>query len=111
MKFVGVCGGRDFNDYHFLCGILENHVNDNDVVVTGFARGADSLADQWAVNSWRQVIRIPALWQYGRQAGFVRNEVIASLPLRLLIAFKGGNGTADMIRRAKAHGIEVLEAK
>ena len=94
-----------------MADILSQEIHEGDVIVHGGARGADLLSGVWAEENHFQVIEVPALWSHGKGAGFARNEVIASLPLRLLIAFPGGNGTADMVRRAKAHGIEVLEAK
>lgn len=112
MTFVAVCGGRDFADREFMADVLEQEIKATDVVVTGDATGADRLADEWARRNYNHVIRIPALWdQYGRAAGARRNAVIATLSLRLLIAFPGGPGTADMVRKARAAGIEVLEVK
>ena len=112
MTFVGVCGGRGFADRDFMADMLEQEVLGDDVIVTGDATGADRLADEWARRNGNHVVRIPALWdQFGRSAGARRSAVIASMPLRLLIAFPGGNGTADMVRKARAAGIEVLEAK
>jgi len=112
MGFVGVCGGRTFSDRSFLASVLIEEVKASDVVVHGDAHGADALADEWARRNGNHVIRIPALWdQYGSAAGSRRNAVIATLSLRLLIAFPGGPGTADMVRKALAKGIEVLEAK
>ena len=34
--------------------------------------------------------------------------IVEALP-ELVIAFPGGNGTADMVERAKAAGVEVIE--
>lgn len=112
MTFVGVCGGRNFLDANLVEDILNQEIKGADVIVTGDATGADRLADEWARRNSNHVIRIPALWDaFGRAAGARRNAVIATLNLRLLIAFPGGVGTADMVRKAKAKGIEVLEVK
>jgi YspA, cpYpsA-related SLOG family len=110
VTLVGVCGGRDFADAGLLESTLNAHVRADDVIVHGDARGADSLADAWAVERGNHVMRVPALWKsFSRSAGARRNAVIAALPLRLLIAFPGGAGTADMCRKARAAGIEVVE--
>jgi YspA, cpYpsA-related SLOG family len=110
MTFVGVCGGRDYRDQVQLNDVLRVQVRGDDIVVHGDASGADSMADDWARRNGNHVIRIPALWEsYGRSAGPRRNAVIATLNLRLLIAFPGDVGTADMVRKANAKGIEVVE--
>lgn len=111
MTFVGVCGGRDFSDQGLLNAIMQLHVAPKDVVVHGNARGADALADRWAIEHHNHVVRVPALWtSHGKSAGPRRNAVLAALPLRLLIVFPGGVGTADMVKQARAKGIPVIEA-
>lgn len=46
----------------------------------------------------------------GRKAGPVRNSVMLSVGKPdLVIAFPGGRGTADMVRKAKAKGVPVEE--
>jgi len=112
MTFVAVCGGRDFSDTDLLVAILDRLVLKGDVIVHGDAKGADSMADFYARSRGRDVIRVPARWDsYGKGAGPRRNAVIAALPLRLLIAFPGGVGTADMVKRARARGIPVEEVR
>ncbi len=110
MTFVGVCGGRDYKDANRVHDVLRIHVGVDDVVVHGGAPGADTMAGAWARAFSRHELPIRALWDHlGRSAGVRRNAVIAALPLRLLIAFPGGRGTADMVAKARAKGIEVLE--
>lgn len=46
---------------------------------------------------------------YGDSAGPRRNQEMVDSGLDLLIAFPGGMGTADMVRRAKAAGVPVEE--
>jgi hypothetical protein len=113
VNFVGVCGGRNFSNSKLLEAVLESNTSPSDVIVHGACDGgADRMADAWAEEHVRHVVRIPAQWkQRGRGAGPERNGVIAALPLRLLIAFPGGAGTADMVRRAKLEGIEVLDLR
>jgi hypothetical protein len=80
-------------------------------LVHGAAKGADSLACRWAlkkgllINSWM------ANWKlHGKAAGPIRNQqMIDDGKPELVIAFPGGNGTADMTRRAHAAGIRVIE--
>lgn len=53
----------------------------------------------------------PANWlKYGRMAGAMRNQqMLDEEEVDLVVAFPGGKGTADMVRRARAAGIEVRE--
>lgn len=80
------------------------------VVIQGGARGADALAAKWADHNGVPLVTYPPLWSRGRKAGPERNAfmLMDSRP-DLVIAFPGGRGTADMVSRAKAAGIEVIE--
>lgn len=77
--------------------------------------GADTLAKRWAEKKGGITIHEhPAEWKkLGPAAGPIRNkEMLEKHPdLRMVIAFPGGSGTADMVRRAKAAGIAVWEIK
>lgn len=111
--FVGVCGGRGYWDRAIVSEAMLNTVRDfaGDmvIIVHGAARGADTLAGEEARKMRLHVIPVQALWAvYAKRAGIIRNGIIAALPLRRLLAFPGGVGTADMVRRAEAAGIEVV---
>jgi len=56
---------------------------------------------------------VRAKWsKHGRAAGPIRNqEMIDECKPDLVVAFPGGRGTADMVRRAKAAGIRVIEVQ
>ena len=73
-----------------------------DCVVHGAAPGADTLADTWARSRGIKVERYYALWKtYGLGAGAIRNQkMLDDGKPDIVIAFPGGPGTADMIRRA-----------
>jgi hypothetical protein len=49
----------------------------------------------------------------GKAAGSIRNQRMldAEKHIDVVVAFPGGRGTADMVRRARAAGIHVLEIK
>lgn len=82
-------------------------------IISGKARGADSAAIDWAIVNWCPVLEFPADWKkHGRAAGPIRNQEMLDIGKPdLVIAFPGGDGTADMVRRSKKAGIEVLEIK
>jgi predicted Rossmann-fold nucleotide-binding protein len=82
-----------------------------DLLINGGADGADSLAAQWARDNGIEVMTVIADWRtHGKKAGPMRNEKMIRLGQPdLVVAFPGGRGTEDVIRRAKANDIPVLE--
>ena len=111
---VLVCGGRDYSDVGTLVSRLAGlHVDRGiDLIIEGGGAGADTLARQFGQVSCIPVQTFRADWRkHGRGAGPIRNrQMIEEGKPDLVVAFPGGKGTADMVRRARAAGIEVLEA-
>lgn len=107
-----VCGGRDYQDLDEAFGAMDriNEKRGVSVIIHGAARGADTLARDWAI--WRNVpqIQFPADWdKHGRAAGPIRNQqMIDEGKPDAVLALPGGRGTADMMRRAVSAGIEVI---
>lgn len=110
MKLL-VCGGRDYDDWDTVCDELTWLMGDHpiDLIIHGAAKGADSLAEEFAKASGIASRPFPANWKkHGRRAGPIRNQqMLDEGKPDLVVAFPGGRGTADMIARAKAAGIEV----
>ena len=130
--YILVCGGRDYKDKEKVFKVLDTFRNVNFSnagminiqIVEGGAPGADSLAGEWAranhldsYASWagygKGLYEVKADWgQYGKAAGPLRNKrMLENFPIDLVIAFKGGSGTQDMINKALKKGIIVLEVK
>lgn len=110
---VLVCGGRDYADRRSLYQALDRFhaATPIEVMIAGGAQGADHLACDWgAFRSVRREI-YPADWDaHGRAAGPIRNQrMIDEGKPDLVLAFPGGKGTADMVKRAKSAGIPVRE--
>lgn len=116
---VLVCGGRHFDDAAFLERTLNDIHSDEGIstIIHGAASGADKLAGSWArtriASGPITEIACPAAWNvYGRAAGPMRNaSMLAVHNPDLVVAFPGGSGTADMVRRARAAGVKVIEAR
>jgi hypothetical protein len=113
---VLVCGGRDYADKAKVYQTLDALLSDNPSVlriIHGAARGADSLASQWAKDRGITEIAYPADWKsYGKQAGYIRNtQMLQEGQPHLVVAFPGGAGTAMMIRIARSAGVTVKEIK
>lgn len=84
-------------------------------VIQGGARGADLLAGQWAVLNAIQNVECAANWfAHGQRAGFLRNGAMLMLLEKgrdKVIAFPGGNGTADTVAKATKLGHYVVEIR
>lgn len=77
------------------------------VVISGAARGADRLGERWARANSIPVERYPARWdEYGRSAGYRRNEEMAKVADALIALwdFKS-RGTEHMISLAERYGL------
>lgn len=129
---VLVCGGRDYGEMPHACPMeqltvyrarssrerfllretLDHLLQERQIsaVISGGAKGADRHANEWACGKGVTSIQFKADWQLGAKAGPLRNQrMIDEGKPDLVIAFPGGKGTADMVRRAKAAGITVKE--
>lgn len=107
-----VCGGRDFIDRELAFRTLDrvNAKRPITKIVQGLARGADSLAAEWARVRKVPCVGFAANWnEYGKAAGAIRNQQMLDYGVDGVLAFPGGRGTADMVRRAKAAGVVVME--
>lgn len=107
---VLVCGGREFHQRAVLRKAL-SALEGVSVIISGGAPGADRMAEEWARHQGIPTIRMDANWtRYGRKAGPMRNQWMIDLASPdLVVAFPGGHGTDDMVRRARVAGIEVRE--
>ena len=109
---VVIAGGREFNDYNLLSTkvshLIQNKMPDV-AIISGVARGADSLGAKWARDNGITVIEKPANWdKLGRAAGYRRNEEMLQIA-DAVIAFWDGKskGTKHMIDISKQAGIPV----
>lgn len=132
MRRVIIAGGRDFQDYEYLKEVVDDILNNYDkpevIIVSGKAKGADTLGEQYADDRGYKKEFYPANWKdftepctiktnrYGKKynalAGFHRNELMAKNS-DILIAFWDGKskGTKDMISIADRFGLDVYEVR
>lgn len=110
MKVI-IAGSRDFSDYEKLkevCDYMLSRQTDVEIV-SGAARGADILGEQYAKEKGHSLKQFPAEWdKFGKRAGYLRNEDMAKYS-DALIAFWDGKskGTEHMINLAKKHNLKV----
>ena len=109
-----VCGGVDFSDYSYLKSQLDRLIAyyENIRLVSGHARGADTLAERYAAEKCIPIQVFPAEWsKYGKAAGPIRNRAMleyAKEETPVVAAFWNGKsrGTGNMLKQAKAAGAE-----
>ena len=114
MTRVLVCGGRDFESPAQMMRVMDAlHAERKfTALIQGGAQGADRLAKEWARTKPEiERYECKADWhKHGLAAGPLRNARMLEWKPDLVVAFPGGRGTSDMVRRAKASGVEVLMA-
>lgn len=110
-----VAGTRTFDDYDLLkekCDfLLQNQTGKTIHIVSGGAKGADSLAERYAAERGYQLHVFPAQWDtFGKSAGYRRNEqmhqFISQFPNRGCVCFWNGKsrGTAHNFSLSKKYG-------
>ena len=111
-----IAGGRDFDDYEYMSTKLSDLFKDQNVfnnkvikVISGMAKGADTLGIQYADEHKITKILFPANWkEYPRIAGFLRNYDMLSIATHLIAFWDGkSNGTKHMIEIAQMKGVPV----
>lgn len=106
---VLVCGSRQWTDQDSIEKRLRM-LPAGTTIISGAARGADSIAASIGRKLGLEVREFPAEWnKFGRSAGYRRNLVLLEQDPDLVIAFQVGNspGTAHMIENAKKRDLPV----
>lgn len=111
-----VCGGRDFIDAAAVSRAIRA-IRDKYAdlyIITGGARGADTLANDCRVALGIDGVVVPADWdKHGRSAGPKRNAAMLDLlqrrheAIKAVVAFPGGSGTENMMSLARAAKVPV----
>ncbi len=109
---VLVCGGRDYDDWDNVFKVL-GWIHENIGItrlIEGGARGADHIAKTWRDRNNIDGKSVNAEWdKYGKAAGSMRNgKMLSEESPDYVIAFPGGRGTADMIRKSIVAGYRII---
>lgn len=105
-----IAGSRDITDYSVLeeaikqCGWIPT------VVISGAARGADKLGEEWAAKNGVPCESCPADWaKHGKSAGYKRNQDMAEKAEALIALWDGSSrGTKHMIDIATNKKLKVF---
>lgn len=113
-RHIGVVGSRDFRNYRQMCDTLNKELYRGDIIVSGGAAGADSLAQRYAKEyGFAILIFYPDYQHYGRGATFARNKLIAEASDKVFAfyvkdRFQQG-GTRNTIEWAEKLGVPYKE--
>jgi predicted Rossmann-fold nucleotide-binding protein len=125
---VVVTGGRNYANMQMITDVLDfvHRAEPITGLINGLANGADSLCRKWAVNNNVTPMDFPAKWEdihvmgavirnrrdgtkYNVVAGFQRNQAMVDAGAQMVVAFPGGNGTADMMARCEKAKLLLLQ--
>lgn len=103
---VVVAGGREYENYPELSQKLDQVISQLNIppgmkvnIVSGGARGADTLAEKYAQERGLGLQVFKADWEgQGLSAGMNRNRQMAEVG-DVLVAFPGGTGTENMVQQ------------
>lgn len=99
-EFVAIVGSREYARYDLVAAYVEA-LPPNAIVVTGGARGVDSIAMSVARKRGLGVLVFEAVWR-NKYAGFARNERVVEICQRLVAFWDGSSpGTRDAFTRAR----------
>ena len=123
---IAIVGSRDFNNYEYLKFELLKYINkrldstitpgqpykrvDLEVeIVSGGARGADTLAEKFANEfGFKTVIYKPDWDLYGKRAGFIRNaKIVDACDILFAFQINKSRGTQHSIDLAREKNKEV----
>ena len=114
MTIAIICGGRGHlpfttSHFHWLATLHTRLCFTQ--IIDGGASGADTYGRAWAETHGIDTVTFWANWtRYEKRAGPLRNQRMLDYLLtqhdqRIVLAFAGGKGTADMVHRAESAGI------
>ena len=115
MKKIAIVGSRDYYKKQESREVINRVLNELNLlykdieIVSGLARGADALGEEFANENGIVFHPFPADWEtFGKSAGHIRNREMAEFS-DIVIAFWDGKsrGTSNMISTSLNLGCEV----
>jgi predicted Rossmann fold nucleotide-binding protein DprA/Smf involved in DNA uptake len=112
MKVI-IAGSRDiqYDTLIMTCAVIESEFDITEVV-SGTARGIDTVGEEWAEGCDVPVKRFPADWnKHGKAAGPIRNRQMAEYADAAIVIHNGSRGSLNMIEQMKKLNKPVYEVK
>ena len=103
---LAIVGSRDFDDYDKLKESIPFEAPDISVIISGGAKGADTLGWRFAATMGIPTLIFKPEWdKLGKKAGFIRNQQIVDA-CDMVLAFwdgksKGTEHTISLAKKAK----------
>ena len=101
MKIV-IAGSRTITNINILLKVIElsgYKITKDDEIVSGGARGVDTLAEIYAKNKGVSIKIFKPDWdKYGKSAGVIRNYEMAKYCDVGIVIHNGSNGSMNMIK-------------
>lgn len=123
-----IAGSRSITDYSLICAAVKESSFQLDEVVSGTAKGVDSLGEKYALHNSIPLKQFPAPWNeiegkpqneigqtnYGKKfwklAGHFRNGQMRDYATHLILVWDGkSSGSANMLKLAKEKGLTIYE--
>ena len=113
MFYLIIAGGREFSNYPVLRNAVDYYIQKHGLtevtIVSGKARGADTLGETYAAERGLPVWEFPADWDgLGKKAGHVRNRQMGDVANGLVAFDTSGKGTKGMVAYAQEKGLNIL---
>ncbi len=109
MKTI-IAGSRTITDYT----LVEEAINESGFeitkVISGMAKGVDTLGERWAHYNNIGIHLCPADWKkHGKKAGYIRNIEMADIADALIVIIEGeSRGSTHMLEIATKKGLQVF---
>jgi len=98
--------GASYGDVKIACALANWKIG---LVLSGRARGVDQLGEKWAMERDLIIEPYPANWDFGKGAGHMRNQVMASRADALVAVWDGvSKGTKHMIETAEKFNLQTI---
>lgn len=109
---LGIVGCRKYMNWNNFIKIINDYVDRigmPDQIVSGGAKGVDSMAARYATENNIPLINHPPDWdKHGRAAGPIRNsQIVKECTHILALPSKDSIGTLDTIKKARAKNLDV----
>lgn len=100
---LAIVGSRSFSDYDLMCREIELFCPNVTKIVSGGAKGADTLGERYASeHDIPTEILLPDWKAYGKSAGILRNKDIVAASTHVIAFWDGVSpGTKHSIQEAR----------
>ena len=109
MKTI-IAGSRNICEYNILVDVMNKCPWEITEVISGTAKGVDTLGERWAEENNIPCSRYPANWtKYGKSAGMIRNTQMADVADATIALWDGvSKGTKNMIDISKKRNLGLI---